>query len=213
MPCLLFAQTDNHRLIILADMGNEPDEVQQMVHMMMYSNEFDLEGLIAVTGKHLNPQQKRPYRRVLHPELFTGIIDAYSEVIENLKQHATGWPEVDFLRSIVATGQPEYGISGTGEGKSSPGSELIMKSFLKDDDRPIYIVVNAGSNTLAQALIDFQAKYSQDETDTVIRKLRVMALRIMPGPGSARNFRTFTGYEVIIRPTATADPCPEQRKS
>ena len=41
------------RLIILADMGNEPDEEQQMVHMLMYSNEFDIEGLIAVTGKYL----------------------------------------------------------------------------------------------------------------------------------------------------------------
>ncbi|MEM8966691.1 MAG: nucleoside hydrolase-like domain-containing protein [Bacteroidota bacterium] len=170
---LLFAQDNNHRLIILADMGNEPDEVQQMVHMMMYSNEFDLEGLVAVTGKYLNPQQKRPYRRVLHPELFTGIIDAYSEVVESLKKHATGWPEVEYLHSIVATGQPEYGIAGTGGGKSSPGSELIIKSFLKDDNRPIYIVVNAGSNTLAQALIDFEAKYSQDELDAVIRKLRV----------------------------------------
>ncbi|NND06406.1 MAG: DUF1593 domain-containing protein [Saprospiraceae bacterium] len=66
---ILSAQTNQHRLIILADMGNEPDEVQQMVHMMMYSNEFDLEGLIAVTGAHLNPQQKRPYRQVLHPEI------------------------------------------------------------------------------------------------------------------------------------------------
>jgi hypothetical protein len=29
------------RLIILADMGNEPDEEQQMVHMLMYSSEFE----------------------------------------------------------------------------------------------------------------------------------------------------------------------------
>ncbi|MEM6843762.1 MAG: nucleoside hydrolase-like domain-containing protein [Bacteroidota bacterium] len=172
-PVWLLAQTDNHRLIILADMGNEPDEVQQMVHMMMYSNEFDLEGLIAVTGKYLNPQQKEPYRRVLHPELFTGIIDAYGEVVENLRKHATDWPEVDYLHSIVATGQPEYGIAGTGEGKSTPGSELIVNSFLKDDDRPIYIVINAGSNTLAQALIDFRAEHSQRELDAVIPKLRV----------------------------------------
>ena len=41
------------RLIILADMGNEPDEVQQMAHMIMCSNEFELEGLIAVSGIYL----------------------------------------------------------------------------------------------------------------------------------------------------------------
>ena len=45
-------QSDKTRLIVLADMGNEPDEVQQMVHMIMYSNEFDIEGLIAVSGKY-----------------------------------------------------------------------------------------------------------------------------------------------------------------
>ena len=42
--------TDRTRLIILADMGNEPDEVQQMAQMLACSNEFDLEGLIAVIG-------------------------------------------------------------------------------------------------------------------------------------------------------------------
>ena len=37
------------RLMILADMGNEPDEMQQMAHMLVCSNSFELEGLIAVT--------------------------------------------------------------------------------------------------------------------------------------------------------------------
>ena len=55
------------RLIILADMGNEPDEEQQMAHMIMCSNEFELEGLIAVSGIYLRPNSKDPYRRVLHP--------------------------------------------------------------------------------------------------------------------------------------------------
>ena len=43
------------RLIIMADMGNEPDEMQQILHLIMYNNEFDLEALIAVTGKWLRP--------------------------------------------------------------------------------------------------------------------------------------------------------------
>jgi len=42
------------RLIIMADMGNEPDEEQQMMHMLMYSNMFDLEGLIACSGRYLH---------------------------------------------------------------------------------------------------------------------------------------------------------------
>ena len=30
-----YGQSEKQRLIILADMGNEPDEVQQMVHMVI----------------------------------------------------------------------------------------------------------------------------------------------------------------------------------
>ena len=81
-----------HRVIILADMGNEPDEVQQMIHMATCYNEFDVEGLIAVTGKYLRPESRQKYRRTLHPELFHEIIDAYEKVLPNLKLHANHWP-------------------------------------------------------------------------------------------------------------------------
>lgn len=169
----LYAQSEKQRLIILADMGNEPDEVQQMVHMMMYSNEFDMEGLIAVSGKYLHSKHPQPERTRLYPDLFHMIIDAYEKDLENLKKHAKGWPEPNYLRSIVASGQPDYGLEGSGDGKSSEGSELIIKSLKKNDPRPLYVVVNAGSNTLAQAIIDYQAKHSREELENVISKLRV----------------------------------------
>ena len=89
-------QASTSRLIILADMGNEPDEEQQMTHMIMCSNEFQLEGLIAVSGIYLRPESKDPYRRVLHPELFTGIIDAYAKVYPNLQKHASGWQSPEY---------------------------------------------------------------------------------------------------------------------
>ena len=42
----LSAQEDARtRLVILADMGCEPDEVQQMIHMLICSNEFEPERL------------------------------------------------------------------------------------------------------------------------------------------------------------------------
>ena len=141
---------DRHRVVILADMGNEPDEVQQMIHMVTCCNEFDVEGLIAVTGKYLRPESNREYRRSLHPELFHEIIDAYEKVVPNLKLHADGWPTPDHLRSRVATGQRGYGVGDIGEGKSSEGSKLIESVAGNADPRPLWVVVNAGSNTLAQ---------------------------------------------------------------
>ena len=112
------ADSPRHRLIILADMGNEPDEEQQMVHMIMCSNEFELEGLIAVTGKYLRPESRNPYKQVTHPELFVNIIDAYAKVLDNLKKHASGWQDPEYLKSIVATGQKGYGIADVGDGKT-----------------------------------------------------------------------------------------------
>ncbi len=176
IPILGFTQHSNiekTRLVILADMGNEPDEVQQMMHMLMYCNEFDLEGLIAVTGKYLQPASKDPYRRVLHPELFHHLIEGYSKVYKNLQKHADGYPEPEFLTSLVTSGQPGYGIEDTGPGKTSEGSQLLIKVLEKDDPRPVYVVVNAGSNTLAQAIRDFERTHSKSETDHFISKIRV----------------------------------------
>lgn len=163
------------RLIILADMGNEPDEEQQMAHMLMCCNEFDLEALIAVTGKFLRPESKQEYRRILHPELFRRLIDGYAKVLPNLKLHASGWPEADYLRSIVYEGQKRYGIADVGEGRASPGSQAIIAALLKDDSRPIWVVVNAGANTLAQALRDLRERFKDDSAklNALVAKLRV----------------------------------------
>ncbi|WP_347841294.1 nucleoside hydrolase-like domain-containing protein [uncultured Draconibacterium sp.] len=165
--------SEKTRLLILADMGNEPDEEQQMMHMLMYCNEFDLEGLVAVSGKYLQPASKNPYRQVLHPELFHHLILGYSKVYKNLQKHADGYPEPEFLTNLVRTGQPGYGIESTGEGLSSPGSDLIIRVVEKDDPRPVYIVVNAGSNTLAQAIKDYEKAHSAAELARFISKLRV----------------------------------------
>lgn len=169
----LLQADDNNRLIILADMGNEPDEMQQMTHMITCSNELDIEGLIAVTGKYLRPESKEEYRRVTHPELFLEIIDAYEKDLPNLKKHAKGWPDPGELRKVVCSGQKGYGIADVGEGKSSPGSELIIDAVSRDDPRPVWIVVNAGSNTLAQALFDYEKEHTKAEVDAIVDKLRV----------------------------------------
>jgi len=58
-------RNEKGRMVILADMGNEPDEMQQMIHMITCSNEFELKGLIAVTGKYLRPESKNEYKRIM----------------------------------------------------------------------------------------------------------------------------------------------------
>ena len=164
---------DRARLIILADMGNEPDEMQQMAHMLVCSDSFDLEGLIAVTGKFLHPGRENPNKRRTQPELFLELIDAYEQVRPNLQDHSEGWPEPDYLRSITKHGQAGYGIADVGEGRSSEGARLILDALAKADARPIWVVVNAGSNTLAQALYELKTTRPAHELREAVAKLRV----------------------------------------
>ena len=184
MACGTVCGNEAHRLVILADMGNEPDEMQQMIHMITCSNEFEIEGLIAVTGKYLRPESHKEYRRTLHPELFHQIVDAYEIDLPNLKLHADGWPEPDDLRTKIASGQTGYGIADVGPDKQSDGSKLLMAAIQKEDARPLWIVVNAGSNTLAQALSDLRAANSVSRMRKLISRIRVFENGAQDNAGS-----------------------------
>lgn len=170
----LTSQTDKHRLIVLADMGNEPDEEQQMLHLLMYSDKIDIEGLIAVSGLHLRPGQKHAYRRRIHPELFERLVRGYEKVYYNLQKHSDGWISPFNLRLSIVSGQSEYGIDEIGEGKSTEGSELIIRQATNDDPRPLFIVINAGASTLAQALYDYRKNHTPEEVAAFVAKIRVM---------------------------------------
>src|SRR5450759_3449094 len=104
------AQPDlsRYRLIMLADMGNEPDEEKQNIHLLVCSNAIDIEGLIAVTGGAL--------RKDPRPDLYFKLIDAYEKVVPNLRLHANGWSTPEYLRSITKPGQSGYGIDDVGPG-------------------------------------------------------------------------------------------------
>lgn len=161
------------RLIVLADMGNEPDEDQQILHLLMCANEVQLDGLLAVTGKFLSPHRSEPYKRVTHPELLLHLIDGYELVLPHLRKHAAGWQTPEELRRLVLTGQAGYGMEDVGDGKSSAGSRHIIAVLTQPDPRPVHIVINAGSNTLAQALWDYRATHTPQELAAFVAKLRV----------------------------------------
>lgn len=73
-----------HRLIILTDMENEPDDSQTMVKLLVYANELEIEGLIAVTSRWLQHE--------IYPESIEDRVRAYGIVRPNLQKHAAGWP-------------------------------------------------------------------------------------------------------------------------
>src|SRR5215213_2317936 len=42
--------TSTPRLVVLTDIANEPDDQMSMVRLLVYSNQFDIEGLVATTS-------------------------------------------------------------------------------------------------------------------------------------------------------------------
>lgn len=48
----LASASEKHRIIVLTDIENEPDDAMSLVRFLTYSNQWDVEGLIATTSVH-----------------------------------------------------------------------------------------------------------------------------------------------------------------
>ncbi len=172
------------RVAIISDIGNEPDDQMSFVRLLLYSNEFDLEAMIASTSTW--------QRTKTHPETMHSIVEAYRQVRPNLLLHAKGWPTAEELDQRIFAGQPAYGMEATGAGKASAGSEALAKAIERDDPRPLWICLWGGVNTLAQALMDLRAAHSASEMDRLIARLRVSSISDQDdaGPWIRREFPT-----------------------
>jgi hypothetical protein len=156
------------RVIVLTDISNEPDDEESMVRFLVYANEWDVEGLIATTSTHLRNRTRE--------DLIRRQIEAYSQVRGNLARHASGFPTPEALLAVTHTGQPGYGMGAVGAGKDSAGSRHIVEVVDRDDERPVWISVWGGVNTLAQALRDVREGRSQAELAAFVKKLRVYTI-------------------------------------
>ncbi len=183
---------DKARLIVLTDISNEPDDEESLVRLLVYSNEYDLEGLIATasTWLRMNPR----------PDLIRRDIKAYGQVRDNLLKHAPGFPAAEKLLDLTMTGQQAYGMAAVGEGRSTEGSRHIINVVDRADDRPVWVSIWGGSNTLAQALWDVKASRSRDEAEKFVSKLRVYAIADQDDSGSWLR-ATFPGLFYIVSPS------------
>lgn len=181
------------RVVVLSDMGNEPDDQMSFVRLLLYSNELDLEALIATTSTWQKTK--------VQPETMRKLIAAYGEVRANLLKHAADWPEATRLDALVAPGQPAYGMAAVGPDKMSPGAEAIIRAADKADSRPLWITIWGGANTLAQALLHVRATRSPAEVDQFVAKLRVSSISDQDdaGPWIRREF-PFLFY--IVKPSS-----------
>ena len=188
-----FAQMIKQRVIVLTDISNEPDDEQSMVRFLVYSNEYDVEGLVATTSVWL--------RDTIRPDKIQKQVEAYGQVRSNLLKHASDYPTAEYLMSVVKAGRGEFGMAGVGEGKSSEGSRHIIEVVDEPDKRPVWISVWGGANCLAQALWDVKYTRSTEELDAFVSKLRVYTISDQDNSGRWMRI-TFPNLFYIVSPSS-----------
>ncbi len=188
----LFAQgNQKHRVIILSDIGADPDDTQSFVRLFLYSNEIDIKGLIATTSVWQKTKTA--------PESIKRVIWAYGKVQPNLNKNEPGFPDLKTLLSLVKQGPAKYGMQGVGVGEDSEGSDWIIKVLEENDKRPLYIAVWGGTNTLAQALYKIKNTKTEAEAKRLIAKLRVYSISDQDDSGIwIRN--NFPGLFYVVSP-------------
>jgi len=152
------------RTIITTDW--EQDDMNSLVRLYLYSNEYDLEGIILGSSRfHWAgvPELGVPESQWVVPpyqwpgtDLFKDYEDRYEQIYSNLIVHDPDYPTPNYMRSIFYLGN----IMQEGEMEvDTEGSNAIKKAILDDDPRPLHLQVWGGCNTISRALKSIEDEY------------------------------------------------------
>ncbi|MCR4810371.1 MAG: DUF1593 domain-containing protein [Prevotella sp.] len=178
------------RLVVCTDIAPadlEPDDMESMVHLLVYADMFEIEALITSVGWNCDPYPKE------WAQYLQRVIDAYGKDVTNLmrrsaqtyflpleeengRQQIGYWPSAEYIRSRAVMGSERGGIKVIGEGNDSPGSELLIRLADEDDPRPIYVAAWGGANTLAQAIWRVKQTRTPEEVKRFVRKFRLYTI-------------------------------------
>ena len=178
------------RLVVCTDIAPadiEPDDMESMVHLMVYADMFEIEALITSVGWNCDPYPLE------WAQYLQQVIDAYEKDVmklrkrseqtsflsldeENGQQRIGYWPSAAYLRSRAVMGSINGGIRSIGDGNDSPGSDLLIRLADEDDPRPIYVAAWGGANTLAQAIWRVKQTRSADKVSDFVKKFRIYTI-------------------------------------
>jgi hypothetical protein len=134
------ADVQRHRVIISTDIGGfDPDDFQSLIHYLMYADRFDTEGIVS------SPPGAGHRDDVLR------MIDRYADDYPELKRRSDTFPAPDELRVLTKQGEIDR-APGKGWRRPTEGSKWIVRCAMKDDPRPLYVLVWGGLEDVAQAL-------------------------------------------------------------
>jgi hypothetical protein len=142
-PTTLQPEPAKPRVLISSDIGGtDPDDNQSMIHFLMYSDRFDIEGIVS-----------SPSYGEGNKEQVLRVIDLYEKDLPRLKQHGKDFPSPEYLRSVTQQGR-HGGAPYSGYTAATEGSDWIIRCAERKSDRPLWVLVWGGLDDVAQALHD-----------------------------------------------------------
>ncbi len=143
------------RLIVVQD--GEVDDKNSLVHTLLYANDIDIEGIVQTSSVlHYSGDGAVAAKRWMGTDWVYDYLDAYASVYENLIVHDPNYPDPEYLRSVTMVGNIKRPNDTEEE---TDGSNLIMERILVTDERPLYIEIGGGVNTVARALMSIEETY------------------------------------------------------
>lgn len=198
------AGADKPRLLILTDIGGDPDDQQALVRLLLYANEFEIEGLIASAAGTPNELKQK----VTKPELIRELVTAYGEVRDNLAKQAAGYPTAAELLAKTKAGNANRGRAAIGEGHDTEGSRAIIAAGDRSEERPLDIAIWGGQTDLAQALWRVRADRGERGLAAFQQQLRIYDIADQDGI-AAWMHEEFPGLFYVL---ASAPPGRDKRE-
>ena len=131
-----------YRVIVSTDIGGtDPDDFQSMVHLLVYADVLDIEGLIS-----------SPFDRGRKKDILR-VIECYEKDYANLRTYSARYPKPDALRAVTKQGEIDR-APYAGVRRSTEGSRWIVECARRGDPRPLHVLVWGLLEDLAQALHD-----------------------------------------------------------
>lgn len=215
MPMMVWAAKSDlkPRLVVCTDIAPaevEPDDMESMVRLMAYADQFEIEALITSVGHNADPYPPE-WKTYL-----TQVIEAYRKDVpklmrrskqgkflelnkENGRQQMGYWPSADYLTERAVMGSLNGGIKAIGEGNDSPGSDLLIRLADEDDPRPIYVAAWGGINTLAQAIWRVKSTRSAEALKCFLHKFRIYTITDQDMIWNNRMNRAYSSHQWLRR--------------
>ena len=156
-----------HRVVVMTDIGGDPDDMQSLVRYLLYACDFDTEGFCTGFGWGHDKRTR--------PELIRERIEAYGKVAANLRKHRSDYPAAERLLSLVKDGH-NGDPHKVGQGMDSEASEWIIQVLDKPDPRPVWFTIWGGPRELAQAIWKVSQTRSKEELAAFNKKIRVHSI-------------------------------------